>query len=205
LGLWERRVLPILVDRLCANVEAAQERAKLVPKARGVVLEVGFGTGHNLPFYDAARVERVIGVEPSQGMLARAQPRRAAAPFPVELLALEGERIPLPAASVDTVVTTWTLCSIPGVEVALEGMRRALRPGGQLLFCEHGLAPDAPVARWQARLEPLWRRAFGGCRLGRDVAGLLEAAGFRIETVEAGYLAGPRFVAFHTRGVARPA
>ena len=205
MGLYRKHVLPRLVDRLCGLPAVSELRAEVVPAAHGCVLEVGFGTGLNLPWYDPARVERLIALEPAEEMLALARERSGAAPFPVEPLALEGERIPLAPSSVDTVVITFTLCTIPDPGAALVGMRRVLRPGGRLLFCEHGRAPDAAVARWQRRVSPLWRRAFGGCRLDRDVPALLAAAGFRPERLEAGWIeGGPRIASFFYRGVAVP-
>jgi SAM-dependent methyltransferase len=203
MGLYRKHVLPRLVDGLCGVGALSALRAEVVPRAAGRVLEVGFGTGLNLPWYDPARVERLFALEPAAEMLARARARSAAARFPVETLALEGERIPLAAASVDSIVVTFTLCTIADPAAALAGMRRVLRPGGRLLFCEHGRAPDAAVAAWQRRVNPLWRRAFGGCHLDRDVPGLLAAAGFRAETLEAGWIAGgPRIASFFYRGSA---
>ena len=205
MGLYRRHVLPRLVDLLCGDESVSRLRAEVVPEAEGRVLEVGFGTGLNLPWYVPGRVERLFALEPAEEMLARARARRDAAPFPVEALALEGERIPLEPASVDTVVVTFTLCTIPDPGAALAGMRRVLRPGGRLLFCEHGRAPDAAVARWQRRVNPLWRRAFGGCHLDRDVPALLAAAGFRTEKLEASWIeGGPRIASFFYRGAARP-
>jgi SAM-dependent methyltransferase len=204
MGWWSGTVLPRLVERLCGHEQVAALRAELVPQARGTVLEVGFGTGLNLPFYDPARVERVLGLEPADEMFALSR-RRAPVPFPVERLALAGERIPLPAESVDTVVVTFTLCSIPEVERALAGMRRVLRPEGRLLFVEHGAARDPRVRRWQKRLNPLWRRAFGGCQLDRDVPALLRAADFSIESLREEAVAGaPAIAAYSYRGAARP-
>lgn len=205
MGLYRKHVLPRLVDRLCGLEEVSALRSAVVPRARGRVLEVGFGTGLNLRWYDPERVERLIALEPAEEMLERARERSRAAPFPVEPLALEGERIPLDTASVDSVVVTFTLCTIPDPLRALEGMRRVLRPGGQLLFCEHGLAPDAGVARWQRRVNPLWRRAFGGCHLDRDVPALLAAGGFRALAMETAWLpGGPRIASFVYRGAATP-
>jgi SAM-dependent methyltransferase len=205
MGLWSRHVLPRLVDRLCAAEEVAALRAEIVPQARGEVLEVGFGTGLNLPFYDPARVERVLGLEPAEEMFALAR-RRAPVPFPVERIALEGERIPLAPESVDTVVVTFTLCSIPDVARALDGMRRVLRPEGRLLFLEHGAAREPGVRRWQERVNPLWKRALGGCHLTRDVPALVRGAGFTIETLREEAVAGaPAIAAYSYRGVARPA
>ena len=206
MGFYQRHVLPRVVDLLCGAEALSELRAAVVPRAAGRVLEVGFGTGLNLRWYDPARVERLIALEPAEEMLARARERSRAARFPVEPVALEGERIPLETASVDTVVVTFTLCTIPDPRLALEGMRRVLRPGGRLLFCEHGLAPDAAVARWQRRINPLWRRAFGGCHLDRDVPALLAAGGFRVDELTADWLAGgPRFASFFYRGAATPA
>jgi ubiquinone/menaquinone biosynthesis C-methylase UbiE len=205
-GLYRTHVLPRLVDRLCGNEAVGELRAAVVPRAAGRVLEVGFGTGLNLRWYDPARVERLIALEPAPEMLARARERSRAAPFPVEPVALEGERIPLEPASVDSVVVTFTLCTIRDPLLALEGMRRVLRARGRLLFCEHGRAPDPRVARRQARWSPLWSRAFGGCRLDRDVPALLRAGGFEVDELETGWLPGaPRIAGFFYHGSASPA
>ena len=204
MGWWSETVLPRVVDRLCGHEQIAALRSEVVPQARGTVLEVGFGTGLNLRFYDPARVERLLALEPAEEMFARSR-RRAPAPFPVERLALEGERIPLAPESVDTVVVTFTLCSIPDVDRALAGMRRVLRPEGRLLFLEHGAAPDPRVRRWQERVNPLWRRVFGGCRLDREVPALLHAADFAIESLCEDAMPGAPAIAGYTyRGVARP-
>jgi len=205
MGLWSRHALPRIIDCACGLKGVGRLRAEVVPRARGRVLEIGFGTGHNLPWYDPERVERVIGLEPAEEMLARARRRSAEVPFPVEHLALAGEEIPLDPESVDTVVVTFTLCSIPEPERALEGMRRVLRPAGELLFCEHGRAPDPGVERWQRRLTPLWRRAFGGCHLDRDVPELLRRGGFAVASLKTGYMEdGPRIASFTYRGAAQP-
>ncbi|MHA1569123.1 MAG: class I SAM-dependent methyltransferase [Alphaproteobacteria bacterium] len=203
MGFYNKHILPRLVDFGCGTSPVRRQRAKIVPRAEGRVLEIGLGSGLNLAHYDAARVERVIGLEPAGEMLARARKRIAEAPFAVECLELEGENIPLERASVDTVLVTYTLCTIPGVEAALGQMRRVLRPGGRLLFCEHGVAPDESVRRWQRRIGPPWRRAFGGCRLDRDIPALLRGAGFEIEDMETMYLPNsPRFAGFNYWGAA---
>ncbi len=206
MGVWSRHVLPRIVDVACGTPAVAALRRELIPLASGRVLEVGMGTGHNLRWYDPAKIERVIGLDPAEEMLDRARRRSATAPFTVEHLALAGERIPLEAASVDTVVVTFTLCSIPDVGAALAGMRRVLKPGGLLLFCEHGRAPDAHTARWQDRVTPAWRWAFGGCHLNRDVPALLRTGGFAVDRLDTGWIAGaPAIAGFCYRGVARPA
>lgn len=204
MGWWSGTVLPRMVDRLCGHEQISALRRAVVPQARGTVLEVGFGTGLNLSFYDPARVERLLALEPAEEMLARSR-RRAPVPFPVEHLALEGERIPLAPETVDTVVVTFTLCSIPDVERALAGMRRVLRPEGRLLFLEHGAARDPRVRRWQERVNPVWKRVFGGCHLNREVPALLGGAGFAIEALcEDAMPRAPAIAGYTYRGVARP-
>jgi ubiquinone/menaquinone biosynthesis C-methylase UbiE len=203
-GIWSRHVLPRIIEVACGTPAVAALRREVIPLASGRVLEVGMGTGHNLRWYDPERIDRVIGLDPAEEMLDRARRRSEAAPFPVEHLALEGERIPLDAASVDTVVVTFTLCSIPDVETALAGMRRVLKPEGRLLFCEHGRAPQASTAYWQDRVTPAWRRVFGGCHLNRDIPALLDAGGFAVERLDTGWIAGsPAIAGFCYRGVAR--
>src|SRR5262249_31983711 len=159
---YETYVLPRLIDVSMRSEVAAAERSKLVPRATGTVLEVGIGSGLNLPYYGRG-VERLVGLDPSSRLWALGRTRTERVELPIAHGIGTAERIPLEAASVDTVVLTWTLCSIPDASAALVEMRRVLRPDGRLLFVEHGLAPDRSVARWQARLTPLWRRLGGGC------------------------------------------
>ena len=158
----------------------AYQRRKIVPRARGRVLEIGFGAGHNLPFYDPSHVSHIWALEPSAEMRARAAERVAANAIALEFLDLPGEQIPLDDEDADTVLVTYTLCSIPDVQRALGEMRRVLKREGRLLFCEHGAAPDARVLRWQNRLTPLWKTIGGGCHLNRPIAPLIEGAGFRM-------------------------
>lgn len=186
--LYEEHVLPHVTDRICGTGPIEKQREKIVPRAEGDVLEVGFGSGYNLAHYERDRVGTVWALEPSEGMRRRAEPRVRASGMDVRFLDLPGERIPLDDDSVDTVVVTYTLCSIPDVRAALLGMRRVLRPGGRLLFCEHGAAPEPEVQRWQRRITPLWKRVGGGCRLDRPIPGLIEEAGFHIEDLETMYL-----------------
>jgi len=181
-----------------------RQRQKVVPQAHGEVLEIGIGSGLNLPFYDAARVSKVWGLEPSPEMRAMAAKAAAAVPIEVEMLAFAGHEIPLEDRSVDTVVTTYTLCTIPDTADALQQMRRVLRPGGELLFCEHGVAPDRSVRRQQDFINPLWRRLGGGCNLNRAIPELIEAGGFELSRLETMYIPGWRPACFNYWGSAVP-
>lgn len=204
MNVYRRLVLPRLTDLAMGLPVLAEHRRRTVALARGTVLELGFGSGLNLPLYDPSQVTRLYALEPEAGMIALARKRLARVPFPVEVLQAGAERIPLPDASVDTVLTTWTLCTVPLVEQALLEARRVSRPGGRFVFVEHGLAPDAGVAAWQRRLTPVWRRCAGGCRLDRRADALLQAAGFRIEALSTGYARGPRVLTYMYRGIAAP-
>ena len=204
MGFYERTILPFMIDKACSAPPILKQREKVVPLAEGRVLEVGMGSGINLDFYDPNKVELVFGLEPSEGMRRKAQPNLAKARVDVEWLDLPGEQIPLEDDSVDTVLLTYTLCTIPDFATALAGMRRVLKPSGRLLFCEHGEAPDAGVRKWQARINPIWKRIAGGCNLNRPIPGCLEQAGFAIDKVESMYLPNtPRIAAFNYWGHAR--
>lgn len=201
---YDRFVLPRLVHFVCSRRLAARLRADLVPRARGEVLEIGFGSGLNLDFYRRETVTRVVALEPSEAMWQLARSAVGRSPVAVEGLVASAEEVPLADASVDTVLATFTLCTVPDPMRALAEARRVLRPGGQLLFCEHGEAPDSAVRRWQARLDPLWTRLAGGCHLGRPIPALIAAAGFAIDELIAAYLAGFRPATYHFRGRAVP-
>lgn len=204
MSFYERHVLPRFLSLACGMEVIGRQRAKIVPLATGRVLEIGIGSGLNLPYYDPARLQEVIGLDPSAELRRQAERAAARVSFPVSFLGLEAEQIPLPAASIDTVLVTYTLCTIPDVEAALREMRRVLKPEGRLLFCEHGRAPDPKVARWQDRLTPVWRRIAGGCHLNRAIPALIEGAGFRIHDIARYDIPGPRPWTFHYRGVAEP-
>lgn len=192
MSLYEDRILPVLIDCVCGLPRLRPHREAIVSQARGRVLELGMGSGLNLPHYRAGQVQSVVAVEPAAGMNARAAKRAAGLPFAVEVLALSAEKIPAPDASFDSIVTTFTLCTIPDVIAALHEARRVLKPDGRLLFCEHGAAPDASVRRWQDRLTPWWKPLAGGCHLNRDMPALLQQAGFAIHSLHTGYERGPR-------------
>jgi len=199
---YEERVLPHIINKLCSSSPNQKQRQKIVPLAEGRVLEVGFGSGLNVPFYDASKVEMIWGLEPSEGMRVKARPLIEASDIDVELIDLPGEEIPLDTNSVDTVLVTYALCTIPDVVTALDGMRRVLKPGGRLLFCEHGKAPDEDVLRWQNRINPTWRKFSGGCNVNRDIPVLLEAGGFKVETDERMYIPGLRVLCYNYWGAA---
>lgn len=202
---YEQRVLPYVLDCACGIKAVRRQRAKVVPRAVGRVLEIGIGTGLNVEHYDKARVTEVVGLDPALQMHDLARRRIARAGLPVELIGLSAETIPQPDASFDTVVCTYTLCTIPDPVAALREMRRVLKPGARLLFCEHGRAPDESVRRWQARLNPVWKGLAGGCQLDRDVPALLGAAGLRSDDLQTLYLPGPRPLTFNYWGSAVPA
>lgn len=206
MGFYDRYIVPPLIGLACGAKPIRKQREKIVPLARGVVLELGFGTGLNLPHYDLSQVERIFALEPSEGMLTRARKAAAASAAPVEILAETAEALSLGDHSVDTVLVTYSLCTIPDAHTALEGARRALKPGGRLLFCEHGLSPDAAVRRSQAKVEPIWKRIAGGCHLTRDIPALITGAGFDIETLETMSLPGtPAWAAYNFWGMAKAA
>ncbi|WP_183094647.1 class I SAM-dependent methyltransferase [Nocardioides stalactiti] len=198
---YDRYLLPWLIEKACGVGAIQKKRSQLVPKAHGRVLEVGIGTGHNLVFYDRDRVTELIAVDPAEQMHGRAQKRAAEAGIDVRVLGLPAERIPLDDASVDTVVMTFTLCSIPDPAAALAEMRRVLRPEGALLFLEHGAAPTEGVRRWQQRLNPIQNRVAGGCHLDRDIPRLLEQQ-FKVADLEEGYLPGVKVASYLYSGTA---
>ena len=192
-------VLPSLIHFAMTREAVTRLRAANVPAARGAVLEVGIGSGLNLPFYTRS-VTHVCGVDSSAELLAMARERAAAAPFPVELVHGSADRIALGDASVDTVVATWSLCSIANAPDALREMRRVLKPGGTFIFVEHGLAPDAGVRKWQNLLTPVWRPFTGGCHLNRKMDDLVRGAGFTIAELRTHYLPGPCAFTFTYQG-----
>ncbi|MCE2510450.1 MAG: class I SAM-dependent methyltransferase [Alphaproteobacteria bacterium] len=202
MGFYAKHILPWGLHLACGVKPVRYQRRKVIPLARGRVLEVGIGSGLNLPFYDAGKVERVIGLDPSAEMRRLAEKAVKQVPFPVEFIGLSGEDIPLEKASVDTVVVTYTLCTIPDAVAALREMRRVLKPGGELVFTEHGLAPDAKVRRVQERIEPVWKRLAGGCHLTRPIPDLIRAGGFRMTQVETMYIPGWKPLCFNYWGCA---
>ncbi len=202
MGFYSKYILPKVVHFTCGMKPAMHQRRKVVPLAEGLVLEIGIGSGLNFPYYDASRVKKVVGLEPSPEMTRMAEKATVAVPFDVEFIGLPGEEIPLDNDSVDTVLMTYTLCSIPDAHAALRQMVRVLKPGGTLIFCEHGAAPDPDVRRWQDRLNPIWSRVGGGCQLNRAIPSLIEAGGFAIADLQAQYIPGWRPASFNYWGTA---
>lgn len=204
MSFYEQHILPHVIDFACGDKVIMEQRQHVLAAAEGRVLEVGMGSGLNLRYYNPDKVDFVWGLEPSDGMRKKAQKNLQQSPVPVEWLGLPGEEIPLDSHSADTVVLTFTLCTIPEWETALKQMKRVLKPGGKLLFCEHGAAPDEAVARWQNRVNPLWKKIAGGCHLNRNIPELISQAGFSIRELEADYLPKtPRIAGFRYRGFAQ--
>jgi SAM-dependent methyltransferase len=205
MGLYGEHVLPRVVDVLCGMKDSEPPRRRVCAGLEGRVVELGFGSGHNAPFYPEA-VERVAAIEPADLGWKLAEKRLRATRVPVERAGLDGQSLPFDDASFDTALSTWTLCTIPDVAAALSEVRRVLKPGGTLHFVEHGLAPDERVRVWQHRLEPLQKRLFGGCHLTRPIVDLLTAAGFTISELDVFYEDGsPKVVGADSLGVARAA
>lgn len=203
MGLYRDRILPYVIHASMRQETFDPYRRRLTAAAEGRVLEVGVGSGLNLPLYSPS-VTQIVGLDPSTRLLSMARNVGSGLTKAIELVEGSAEALPLEDHSIDTVVTSWTLCSIPDVRRALEEMRRVLKPSGRLLFVEHGRANEKSVVRWQDRLTPLWRRIGGGCHLNRPIGDLIEVSGFTMERMATGYMTGPRPMTFMYEGSARP-
>jgi len=204
-SLYERFILPKLLTCACSSPPMMKQRTKVVPAAEGRVLELGIGMGLNLRFYDPQKVTEVLGVDPSPELRAIAEGAEHDPALKVRVENGSAEALPFEDKSFDSVVCTFTLCSVCTPAAALSEARRVLKPGGRFLFCEHGLAPDPGVARWQRRIEPIWKRIAGGCHLTRPVTSAIKAAGFKVETVDTMYVPRtPKFAGWNEWGAARP-
>ncbi len=200
--LYEKHCLPHLIDLACGASVFQRQREKVVPQAVGQVLEIGMGTGLNLPFYQADKIVQLTGIDPGLAH-SKLNKRLANTTIPVELVDLTAETLPFDDNTFDTVVVTYSLCTIPDAVAALREMHRVLKPTGQLLYCEHGLSPDAKVAKWQRRLNPWWQPIAGGCHLDRDIPALLRTGGFHPQGT-AGYVPGPKLFNYNYWGKATP-
>ncbi len=201
MGFYDKYILPKLINAAMKAPDMTRLRKRLVPLAEGNVLEIGVGSGLNLPFYD--RSVNVIAVDPSEELQVYARDVASDVGINVEFVAESGETLPLDDNSFDSCVMTWTLCTIPNPTAALAEIRRVVKPGGKIIFAEHGKSPDEGVARWQDRLNPIWGVIGGGCNLNRPMEDLYQGAGFKFDDLEKGYIDGPKFAAYNYRGVAR--
>lgn len=207
MGLWERYAVPPLIACACGSKPIMKQREKVVPHAEGAVLELGCGSGTNFGLYDTSKVDTLYALEPAPGMIKRARKSARNLPIAENIAFIEAgaEAVPLEDNSVDTAVITFVLCTIPDWQGALSEVRRVLKPGGQVLFSEHGLAPDAPVAKWQRRIEPIWKPLAGGCHLTRDIPQLFRDCGFTLDRSETMYLPStPKVAGFVSWGSAVP-
>jgi ubiquinone/menaquinone biosynthesis C-methylase UbiE len=188
MGLYDKYVLPKFLNCTCGSKPINYQRKKVVPLAKGIVLDVGIGSGLNIPFYDMTKIDKVIGLDPSVELNNLAKDVAKEHNINIDFILCGAEDIPLPYNHVDTVLVTYTMCTIPEVMEANKEMLRVLKPDGRLIFCEHGQAPDPKVAKWQKRIDPLWGKIAGGCHLNRDIPHLITSAGFEIENMEQMYL-----------------
>ena len=202
MGVYAKYVLPKMIHLVCGLKPNMRQREKVVPLAFGRVLEIGAGSGLNLTFYDASKVKHLFALDPSVEAWAIAEEKARGMKFPVDFIEAPAESIPLESESVDSIVVTYSLCTIPAARRAVLEMRRVLRKGGELIFCEHGLAPDPGVRQWQNRINPVWMPLAGGCNLNRDIPSILQSGGFQIRTMETMYLPGPRPMTFNYWGIA---
>ena len=200
MGFYQKHVLPFLIDQACACKPIRKQRKKIIPLARGNVVEIGIGSGHNLPFYDQSKITKLTGIDPDEYVWKKSAKKRAVFHKPLERLGLSGENIPLDDNIADTVVVTYSLCTIPDPVKALSEMRRILKPDGKLLFCEHGKAPDINIQKWQNRIDPYWSKIAGGCHSGRDIPALLGDSGLKTNNLEQGYVPGPKVLSYNYWG-----
>ena len=204
MGFYSEKIVPRLVTCACGTKPILKQREKVVPLVSGAVLEIGMGAGHNLPYYDTQRVSSVVGIDPCRTSWGLAQPRAQGLAVPLDFVEGSAEDMPLEDAQFDSVLMTFSLCTIPNAQAALAEIHRVLKPGGQLVFCEHGQAPDDTVVKWQNRVNPLWRRLLGGCNLNRPILDWIKGSGFMLQSVDQMYLPGtPRIAGFNVWGTAQ--
>ncbi len=203
MSFYDKYILPHFLNCACGSKPIVYQREKVVPMAEGLVLEVGIGSGLNIPFYDTSKVNKILGLDPSEELNRMALKVAEDKGIPVEFILGGAEAIPLPDNHVDTVLVTYTMCTIPEVAAANKEILRVLKPEGKMIFCEHGLAPDANVLKWQNRIDPYWEKIAGGCHLNRNIPALITEAGFEIESMEQMYLPStPKFAGYNYWGTA---
>ncbi|MDC0880245.1 methyltransferase domain-containing protein [Hellea sp.] len=202
MGLYKEIMLPWCLDKACGTKAITKQREKIIPLASGIVLEIGIGSGLNIPHYDVNKVIKVLGLEPDENMWTKSIKRRKNYNFSIERIGLSGEEIPLKNNSVDNIVVTYSLCTIPNPIKALIEMKRVLRPGGKIFFSEHGKAPDIRVQKLQNFIDPFWSKIAGGCHSGRDIPFLFKQAGLKFEFIKEMYIPGPRVLSYNYWGAA---
>ena len=203
MNFYDERILPHVINCTCGMKAIERQRGKVVPLAKGEVLEIGMGSGLNLKYYNPEKVSNVWGLEPSLGMQRKAEKNLSESPVPVEWLVAGCEAIPLPDDSIDTVMLTYVLCTIPDWETALKEIRRVLKPAGKLVFCEHGEAPEPNVRKWQNRINPMWKKIAGGCNLNRPIPKMLIDGGFSIDDLQQHHVPGPKIATYQYYGTCR--
>jgi len=201
--LYERHVLPKVLDACCSTKPINYQRNKIVPYAKGKILEIGIGSGINIPFYDKANVEKIYGLDPSEELNNIAQKKAINNNLKIDFLLNGAEEIPLPSNSMDTILITYTLCTIQDLESSLKEIRRVMKDDAVMLFCEHGIAPDANIIKWQNRVNPLWGKLFGGCNINRNIPEIIQSSGFTLNSLDQMYLPStPKIVGYNYWGKA---
>ncbi len=204
MSFYDKYILPKFLNCACGSKPINYQREKIVPLAEGTVLDVGIGSGLNIPYYNKSKIECLYGLDPSSELLNLAKSLAKKNELEIEFIECGAEAIPLPNDSVDSVVITYTLCTIPDTKLSNQEIMRVLKPNGKLLFCEHGLAPDINIAKWQKRINPIWNKIAGGCNLNRDIPKLIKSSGFKISNMEEMYLPStPKFAGYNYWGVAK--
>ena len=204
MSFYDKYILPKFLNCACGTKPINYQRDKIVPLAKGIVLDIGIGSGLNIPFYNKSNIDHLYGLDPSEELLKIAKHLAKKNELEIEFLQCGAETIPLPDQSIDTVLITYTMCTIPDIKLSNSEIMRVLKPEGQLLFCEHGLAPDKNIAKWQRRINPIWSKLAGGCNLNRDIPKLITSSGFKISIMEEMYLPStPKFAGYNYWGVAK--
>ena len=203
MGLYNKYILPKFINCACGSKPINYQRSKIVPYAKGVVLDIGIGSGLNIPFYNKSNINHLYGLDPSSELIEIAKRVAKTHKLEIEFLECGAESIPLADNSIDTIVITYTMCTIPDISLSNAEMFRVLKPNGKLLFCEHGIAPDESVAKWQKIINPVWNKIAGGCNLNRDIPRLIKSSNLKISEIEEMYLPStPKFAGYNYWGVA---